>query len=348
MELIGNENVHKQISISITSAIKSNKAVPHILLSGVAGCGKTSTARKLAEIMGVRFISLPAQEIKTREDVVNIVTELSKDIQGYDNKGNKLGVIPISPAIVFVDEIHGMPVTGQEHLGILMEEWAIPITDKHSAFSFSKGYSKPSRVVWSPEFTLVGATTNDGLLTKPFRERFKLRFLFSTYNTKESIEIIKVHAKRLCTDINEKAANEIAIRGKGVPRILVNYLERCVDFAKTAGYNIVDKEITKFTFEIMGIDQEGLGPTEINMLKLLMESGNFPLGLDNLATFLNESKQVITNTIEPYLIQRGFITRSPRGRLLTEKGYNYLVKSGYVIDDVSLKEDIPVDYKRRL
>jgi len=344
MKLIGNKEVFLQLNISTKSAIMENRSLPHILLTGAAGCGKTSTAKYIAKNSGAEFLEATHESIKTRDDILALRDQLN--MEGYDKQtGNKIE--QVRPTIVFIDEIHRLSSTGQEHLGIAMENWIIPVEKKQAKISYygEFGLNREGRGRWCPRFTLIGATTNDGLLTKPFKDRFKFRFIFSTYTFEESKQIVITHAKRLGAFINEEAVVEIAKKGRGVPRILVTLLERCKD---TASYtsSIIDLAVAQATFKLMGIDPNGLTPTDIHIMKSLYKSEN-PIGLDNLAIITNESPKAISETVEPFLIQRGFITRGSRGRLLTDKGREYLVMNNHVDNGVDYV-DIPLAYNRRI
>jgi len=349
MKLIGNTDIMRQLTLASFSAKEDKRVLPHTLFSGASGCGKTSTARFIAQQSGSIFVSVAPESIRTREDMLNIFGQFDKKT-GYDKHGNRISKeIPIAFPIIFIDEIHRLPVTGQEHLGIAMEEWRIALdVSQIKANPYDKlGMDAGGMSRWCPFFTLIGATTNDGLLSKPFKDRFKLRFLFNTYELDESIEIVKVHAERLKVNIDNGGAMEIALRGRGVPRILVGLLERCKDFATSINSKHIDKNTAKVTFALMRIDNTGLTAVDIKILKTLYTAKE-PVGIDNLAIIVNESKQGISETIEPYLIQRGFITRTSRGRTLTESGKEYLILKGHI--DEGDKEDwvdIPNNYVRR-
>lgn len=334
-KIIGNEDTLSQITIAGKSAIARNKAIPHMLLSGAAGCGKTTTARFVASRIGSDFINLSYDAIKKRSDVVSLIHQL--DATGYDKYGVK--VDRIRPTVIFIDEIHGLGLVAQEYLGILMEELKVsaPVNEIRRGAPANrniegiKGVENESADMWAPEFTLIGATTNDGKLSKPFRDRFKLRFVFTPYPLDKAGEIVEVHAERLGIQIDERAVYEIAKRGRGVPRILVTLLERCQDIAIVSNSDVVTYEVTKNTFERLGVDNNGLTRTDIELLKALNEVGE-PVGLENLAVRLNESQKVLSETLEPYLIQQGLIVRLSRGRKITEKGIEYLSEHGHIGD----------------
>lgn len=350
MKLIGNENTYKQLSIALTSAVAENRPLPHTLLSGAGGCGKTSTAKHIAKITNCKLINAACDKLKKKSDFVELAAQL--DRTGYDRYGNKVGAI--RPTIVFIDEVHRLDIVPQEILGIMMEEWYIAIDAKESKINPRENPNQHGNIRWLPQFTVIGATTNDGLLSKPFRDRFKLRFLFNTYNHDESFQIINVHVERLNNidqtkkiNITSEATMEIAKRGRGVPRIMVGLLERCRDYAITTGVNVITKIETDKVFQLLGIDATGLNPIDIKLLIFLYEVRE-TVGLDNLAVMLNESKQVLLESTEPYLIQRGLINRTPRGRVLTDKGRDYLIEHGHIKTEDTSWFDIPADYKRKL
>jgi len=326
MELIGNTEIWQQLFIAMHSAVKQNRALPHILLAGAAGCGKTSTAKKIAEILHTDFRAISYDSLKQRRDVLKLASQLNRE--GYDREGNKIAYI--RPTIIFIDEIHGLSVQAQEMLGILMEEFYIPLT--RDDLKLIRGANKKVReemVFKCPEFTLIGATTNDGKLTKPFRDRFKLRFLFHTYIFEDAKKIVQMHAKRLRIPIDETAVEAIAKRGRGVPRILVSLLERCRDFVIASQQDKITGESANLVFELAEIDDNGLTRTDISLMEALYNI-NAPVGLENLATILHESPKVLSETVEPYLIQQGLIIRGKRGREITEKGVEYLAQKGII------------------
>jgi len=326
MELIGNRDIMNQITISLKAGQEMHRSFPHTLLTGAAGCGKTSIAKHLARLAGSLFISLACDSLKERFDAALLIQRL--DRVGYSDLGNIENPEIIRPTIVFIDEIHNLSLSAQEHLGIVMEEWVLPITVKEAQVLKVK-VNKDNPLYWAPQFTLIGATTNDGRLSKPFRDRFKLRFVFTPYSLEESIQIVFLHAKRLEVGIDEHGALEIAKRGRGVPRILVSLLERCRDASIAMHQEYIGKEAAVVAFFKMGIDASGLTKTDTDLLKTLYKIGD-PVGLDNLATILNESPKVLSEAMEPYLIQSGLMLRSAKGRTITEEGREYLADKGYI------------------
>lgn len=328
MKLIGNKETMTQLGIAQISALKRDRALPHTLLTGAAGCGKTSTAKRTAEMSGCELINVAADSLKTRFDVSLLMSKCNRS--GYNDNGELTNPKAMVPSIIFIDEIHNLSLAAQEHLGIAMEEWYIPITAKEAHILKVKiADNKGLFMYWIPQFTLMGATTNDGKLSKPFRDRFKLRFVFAPYSMDESVQIILLHAKRLKIEIDDGGAMEIARRGRGVPRILVSLLERCRDAVIAMNQEVITREAAVVAFFSMGINSAGLTETDVSLLKALYDVGD-PVGLDNLATILNESPKVLSEAIEPYLIQNGLLLRSSKGRTITDKGSEYLSKNKYV------------------
>ena len=321
VEVIGNEITKAQIAVAATSAMMRNCALPHVLLAGAAGCGKTTTAHWTSQLMTAKLIMLSADNLRTFKDVKAIAQQL--DYTGYNSDGEKIG--RTSPALVFLDEIHNLPLKGQEYLGIAMEQFVLPVQLKGEEFT-----------QWLPEFTLVGATTNDGKLSKPFRDRFKLRFVYTTYSIDEARQIVRYHAKRLKLNIDEEAVEEIAKRGRGVPRILVSYLERVRDFSVANKRNVLTKSDALTTFEWMHVNDDGLTSADISLLTALFKT-NAPVGLENLSIMLNESPGTISGTLEPFLIQKGLIVRGGRGRIITNEGIDYLADRGYIDNMAAMK-----------
>lgn len=326
--IVGHDSTKHQLNIASASAQQRNVGLPHILFSGVAGCGKTTMGMELAKSCLVDFLPVSPDDFTDRESVLNILDKL--DHNGYDEFGNRVG--KIRPTILFVDEIHRMPKKGQEIMGIAMEKLLLES-------------GKKNLYLWIPHFTLVGATTDDGELTKPFREKFKLRFLFETYSELDIFNIIVMHAIRKDVTITVRAAEAIARRSRGVPRLCVTYLERCRDYQRFKEQRIITERLVEECFEHMGIDTIGLTKTELRILRLLNERKE-PIGIDNLAIVSNESVKNLKNTIEPYLIQQGMMVRSGKGRIITEKGARYLESKGHSKNTV-IKTAIGPDYIRK-
>jgi len=327
ISLIGNKKISEQITMAVISSIKRNQALPHMLLSGTPGCGKTSTAQEVSKLREVKTITLLNNSLKSKQSINDIIYKLN--YENYDDKGNRIGTI--KPTILFIDEIHRLSLETQEILGVLMENFYI---DSNT----------PGKIFWIPYFTLIGATTDDGKLSKPFRDRFKLLFNFNPYDYDTSIEIIKYHAKKMGIKITIEGVKEIAKRGKGIPRIMIKYLENARDFSFTINTFLITKRVMEDCFDLIGIDSNGLSTSELNVLKILAKI-NEPIGLDSLAIAINESKKTLTDTIEPYLIQKQLMNRTGKGRTITTEGLNYLSQSNN-IGETTIKKEIDVNYAR--
>ncbi len=329
MELIGHENTKRRLGIAVKSASIRNQALPHILLSGAAGCGKTTTARWLATLGGYDFLPATPLSLKTVKDVYSLLEKMNHT--GYNNTGDRIG--KITPTILFFDEIHQLPVIAQEILGVAMERFLLD-SDK------SKSY------IWLPYFTIVGATTDDGILTKPFRDRLKMKFIFEPYPDAEMEEIVKFHATQQRLIITENAVTGITQRSRGIPRIMVNNLEVVRDVMLSSNTKIITPKLVNFAFKSIGVDPTGLTRVEIKILKSLYETSG-SIGLDNLAIITNESSKTISQSLEPFLIRRGLLLRQSKGRSITEKGKEYLETMGHINNKNTEKAYIDVVYVRK-
>jgi Holliday junction DNA helicase RuvB len=324
--IIGNENTKKQIEVSINAANIRNMAVPHMLFSGAAGCGKTSLARYVAEMIKVPFLSVVPNDLKDYDGILAILDRLNHE--SYDDKGNRIG--KIKPTILFLDEVHNLPLKGQEILGLVMERFMLES-------------SRPNKYFWIPFFTLIGATTLAGKLSKPFRDRFKLVFNFQPYDLQEMENIVGYHAARLKIKITTSAILEIAKRSRGTPRIAVGFVERIRDKILSIKAMIATAPIVQDAFEELGIDEEGFTTLELRILKILSETG-MPVGLDNLSIILQEDSKSIRDFAEPYLIRKGMIIISGKGRVITDKGVQYLKVSDKT--NRFIKKEIDFNYER--
>lgn len=329
MDLIGHTNTKNRIDVALKSATARNSCIPHILLAGVAGCGKTTTARWLSDIGNYDFLPVSPLTLKTKKDVYNLLSKLNTI--GYSSVGDRIG--KIKPTIIFFDEIHQMPVIGQEILGIAMER-------------FDLEADEPNKLIWLPYFSVVGATTDDGILTKPFRERFKIKFIYESYNNEDMYKVTNYHASKRKLTITPKAIRSIVDRSRGIPRVMIGYLETIRDFMLAHEASIITTNLVETTFESIGVDQTGLTSIDIAILKTLYGADK-PIGLENLAIITNESLKSITQTIEPYLIRRGFLLRTGKGRLITQDGRNYLEEYGHLGGDKPQKMFIDITHRRK-
>jgi len=328
MDLIGHENTKKRVKIALDSAIQRNTALPHILLSGAAGCGKTTTAQWLATLGGYEYLPASPLGLKTKKDVYTLMEKLN--LQGYNKSGDRID--RVKPTLLFFDEVHQLPVIGQELLGLAMERFILEA-------------DIPNKLIWLPHFTIVGATTDDGKLTKPFRDRFKQKFIFEPYSDKEMCQIVRFHAKKMDLPITRDAVINLTKRSRGVPRIMVNYLNTIRDIKLVTQAAVVTTGLIDSAFDSIGVDTTGLTKIEIRILKSLYETG-VPVGLDNLAIITNESPKTIVQSIEPFLIRRGLLIRTGKGRSITKKGIEYLEDHNHLDKSKVNKELIDASHVR--
>ena len=328
MDIVGQQGTKGQIDIAIASARLRNTSPPHMFFSGHAGCGKTSMAKEVAKLLGSKFISVVPESIKDHNSVLYLLDLL--DYSGYNTTGDRVG--KINPAVIFLDECHRLPMYGQEKLGIIMENFTIES-------------NQAGKLFWVPYFTLIGATTLAGELSKPFLNRFKLNFFFEAYSLEDSFQIIESHAKRLAVTVTASAIRDIAVRGRGVPRIMVSYLERCRDMMYAVDSKIITSALSRQTFAGLGIDERGFNRIELTLLKTLYNSEK-PLGLETLSIVTGESPKTIKNEIETYLVRNGYIIRAGNGRSITQTGKEYLEQKGYV-GKKNGRSVIEFNYKRQ-
>lgn len=317
---VGNGDLVRLLRISITAAKERNLSLPHVLLKGPAGTGKTSLAEAIAREFGVEMTALTPQTAKKTEDLRKIFLQMPGE--GYDFQGKIIG--KIQPQIVFVDECHQLPLLAQENLGIAMQDWRLPVkANGKDAFE------------WVPRFTLIGATTLPGRLSKPFLDRFKVQADFETYSLDESVQIVRLHAGDQNLQLEQGVEEAIARRSRGVARLIVRFLDRLADAAVVSSQgsehlrNVVSLELAETMFrQFLKVDDRGLTKADLKILIQLSKLSE-PVGVDTLATIANEDKTTIERAVEPYLIQEGLLIRTKRGRLITEEGRRYLAACGY-------------------
>lgn len=299
-EFCGQERVKKSLQVAITAAKKRKESLEHVLFYGPPGLGKTTLSHLIAMEMGVpiRITSGPA--IERSGDLASILTNLEPG------------------SVLFIDEIHRLNKVVEEMLYPAMEDYCIDVV-------IGKGPSARTLRLDLPRFTIVGATTRIGLMSAPLRDRFGIVQRLNFYEPPELEKIIKNAAEKLKVLMELSSLKELSIRARGTPRIALKLLKRARDFAQNKDKSKIDEEVLEEAFELLEIDHFGLDDNDRRLLKSLIEKhGGGPVGIETMAATLSEDIGTIEEVLEPYLMQMGFLKRTPRGRVATEKAYKHL------------------------
>ena len=299
-EYIGQDKAKENLSVFVKAAVNRREALDHVLLYGPPGLGKTTLAAIIANELGVNFKQTSGPAIERAGDLASILTNL------HDRD------------VLFIDEIHRLNRQIEEILYSAMEDFALDII-------IGKGPKARSIRLDIAPFTLIGATTKAGALSPPLRDRFGVISRLEYYSTESLVEIITRAAAILKIPIEAGGANEIARRSRGTPRIANRLLKRVRDFAQVEGSRIITDEIADRALLALEVDRAGLDHTDRRMLDAMIKKfRGGPVGLETIAASISETRETIEDIYEPYLLQLGFIMRTPRGRVVTEAGYLHM------------------------
>jgi len=299
-DFVGQERIKEQLAVFIEAAKGRGEALDHVLLAGPPGLGKTSLAQIVANELGVEFVPTAGPALERKGDVASYLTALD------------------AHSVFFVDEIHRLPRALEETFYPAMEDRKLPIT---------VGQGAGARVVTLdlPEFTLIGATTRTGLLTTPLRDRFGVTHRLELYAPPELARIVRRSAGILDVEVDDEGAEEIAGRSRGTPRVANRLLKRVRDFAEVRRRGTIDAPVAREALDLLEVDPAGLDRLDREILRAICEKfGGGPVGLSTLSVAVGEESDTIEDVYEPYLLQQGFLMRTPRGRVATEAAYLHL------------------------
>jgi Holliday junction DNA helicase RuvB len=305
-EFVGQERVKEQLAIALDATRARGEALDHVLLVGPPGLGKTSLAYIVREELGVGIRSVAGPALERKGDMAAILTAMEER------------------DVLFVDEIHRLNRTIEEILYPALEDFRLDIV-------VGQGPAARTLTLDLPQFTLIGATTRSGLLTTPLRDRFGMTFRLEYYDPPELAQIVRRSAGIMGVEIADEAAEEISGRSRGTPRIANRILRRVRDVAEVRHTGAITNEVAREALQLMEIDEAGLERTDRELLRAVVErfSGG-PVGLSTLAVALGEEPDTIEDVYEPYLLQLGFLQRTPRGRIVTKLGRDHV---GATADD---------------
>ncbi len=298
-EYIGQENVKRNLQVFVDAAKIRGESLDHVLFYGPPGLGKTTLASIISKEMNSGFKITSGPVLERPGDLASILTSLD------DNE------------ILFIDEIHRLSRTVEEILYSAMEDYSLDIV-------VGKGPQSKSIRIDLAKFTLIGATTRLGLITSPLRDRFGMILSMDYYTEEELMKIVIRSSEILGVCIENNAALEVSKRSRGTPRIANRLLKRVRDFAQVMGVNIINVDLVKESLNSLGVDEMGLDKVDKKILQSIIHNFNGgPVGVETMAHFLSEELNTLEDVYEPFLIQQGFLMRTPKGRVVTQKAYDY-------------------------
>lgn len=297
-EYIGQSQIKKNLKVFIEASKKRAEALDHILFFGPPGLGKTTIANLISSEMGANIKTTAAPMIEKSGDLAAILTNIEEG------------------DILFIDEIHRMSPAIEEILYSAMEDFRLDII-------IGSGPAAQTVKIDLPRFTLVGATTRAGMLSHPLRERFGMHFRMQFYTAEELAEIVYLASIKLSKETHKEAAHEIAKRSRGTPRLALRLLRRVRDFSEVANEENINIKTTQYALDQLGVNNLGFDEEDIRLLEFLIASKGRPMGLSTIAAALSEDEGTIEDVLEPYLLANGYIERTARGRVATEKSYSY-------------------------
>jgi Holliday junction DNA helicase RuvB len=299
-EFVGQEALREQLAVSLHAASARGEALDHVLLAGPPGLGKTSLAQIVAAELGVPFVQTAGPALERKGDVAAFLTSLEPR------------------SVFFIDEIHRLPRAVEEIFYPAMEDRQLPIT-------VGQGAGARVMTLPLPPFTLVGATTRAGLLTTPLRDRFGIQHRLDHYDPAELTRIVIRSARVLEVEVDAAGARAIAERSRGTPRVANRLLKRVRDYAQVRGTGAIDSACADAALQMLGVDELGLDRLDRELLQAICgHFGGGPVGLSTLAVTVGEEADTIEDVYEPYLLQRGFLQRTPRGRVATPHAFAHL------------------------
>jgi len=294
-EFVGQERLLSNLRVAIQAAKARGEALDHVLFSGPPGLGKTSLARILAHELGTRLVPTSGPALERPRDLVGILTQLARG------------------DVLFIDEVHRIPAPVEEYLYAAMEDFSVD-------FTIDQGPHARVVPLQLAPFTLVGATTREGLLSAPFRSRFGIAERLVPYPVEDLVAILARSASILSVALDAAGAQLIAERSRGTPRIANRFLRRVRDFAEVAGLRAVDARLAGETLARLGVDPNGLEELDRRILSVMAQNPELPVGLKTIAAAVGESEDTIEEVFEPHLLRCGFLQKTARGRQVTDRG----------------------------